>query len=58
MAVANTDHNPDRVPCLIPALLPAELTSWHGNPPQRTSTGSTVDQSISAMLPRFGVFGK
>ncbi len=58
MASANTDHNPERVPSLMPARLPAADTSWHGKPPHRMSTGSTVAQSISVTLPRFGTSGQ
>ncbi len=50
-------HRADRVPSLIPARRPAVLKSWHGEPPQMTSTGSTWVQSTFVMSPRFGTPG-
>ena len=57
IATAKTAQSPERVPSLMPARLPAALTSWQGNPPHNTSTGSTLAQSISVMLPKFGTPG-
>ena len=50
-------HSPERVPCRIPSLRPAMLTSWQGDPPSMTSTGSTVVQSTFVTSPRFGTLG-
>jgi hypothetical protein len=59
MARANSLHNPLRVPSCRPARFPATLTSWHGNPPQITSTRSIHSlQSIWVTSPRFGTCGQ
>ncbi len=39
-------------------MRPTVDTSWQGNPPQITSTGSTAFQSIVVMSPRFGTPGQ
>lgn len=39
-------------------MRPTVDTSWQGNPPQITSTGSTSCQSIVVMSPRFGTPGQ
>jgi hypothetical protein len=51
-------HRPDRVPARIPARFPAWLKSWQGEPPQMTSTGSTVCQSTAVTSPRLGTSGQ
>lgn len=51
------DQSPERVPGARPARLPTVETSWQGKPPQRTSTGSTVRQSMVVMSPRLGGVG-
>jgi len=45
IALANSDHKPERVPSFSPARLPARDKSWQGNPPVRMSTGSTFVKS-------------
>ena len=50
-------HKLERVPSVIPARRPALDKSWQGLPPAMMSTGSTVDQSIVVMSPRFGASG-
>ena len=50
-------HRPERVPGFMPARLPAVLTSWQGDPPVMTSTGSTRRQSTAVTSPRFGTPG-
>jgi hypothetical protein len=57
IASAKCDQRPDRVPSFSPARLPASETSWHGNPPQITSTGSTVFQSTMVTSPKLGTLG-
>ena len=44
-------HSPERVPALMPLRAPAMDTSWQGEPPQITSTGSTCDQSTAVTSP-------
>lgn len=39
-------HRLERVPSVMPARFPAADRSWHGEPPVRMSTGSTVSQLI------------
>ena len=58
MAVAMWDQRPERVPGARPARLPTVDTSWQGKPPIRMSTGSTCDQLILVMSPRFGASGQ
>ena len=66
MASEKTDHKPERVPSLIPARRPAAETSWQGNPPHKTSTGTSSSGTISlyacqftaVISPRFGASGK
>ena len=58
MAAAMCDQRPERVPGARPARLPTVDTSWQGNPPQSTSTGSTWCQSMVLMSPRFGASGQ
>ncbi|KUN96170.1 hypothetical protein AQJ67_33555 [Streptomyces caeruleatus] len=41
-----------------PARLPARLTSWHGKPAVRTSTGSTSDHSTAVTSPWLGTSGQ
>jgi hypothetical protein len=50
-------HRPERVPARIPARFPAAETSWQGEPPVSTSTGSTRVQSTVVMSPRLGTPG-
>ncbi|SCQ56347.1 Hypothetical protein PFR_JS7-PH_15 [Propionibacterium freudenreichii] len=57
MAASMDSHRPDRVPGLIPARRPAMDRSWHGEPPQITSTGSTDFQSMAVTSPRLGMSG-
>lgn len=58
MAVPMCAHRPERVPGARPARLPTVDTSWQGKPPIRMSTGSTCDQLILVMSPRFGASGQ
>ncbi|OJX69347.1 MAG: hypothetical protein BGO94_12520 [Micrococcales bacterium 72-143] len=58
IAVAICAHRPERVPGARPARLPTVETSWQGNPPQITSTGSTCRQSTWVMSPRLGMPGQ
>lgn len=58
MAVAICAHRPERVPGFRPAIFPTVETSWQGNPPQSTSTGSTWLQSTVVMSPRLGAPGQ
>lgn len=58
MASAMCAQSPERVPGLRPVILPTVDTSWHGNPPQRMSTGGTVFQSMVVMSPRLGASGQ
>ncbi len=51
-------QRPERVPGFRPAIFPTVETSWQGKPPQSTSTGSTVLQSMVAMSPRLGAWGQ
>ena len=51
-------HRFERVPSRIPAIRPALLMSWQGEPPAMMSTGSTCDQSMVVISPRFGTPGK
>ena len=58
MAVAMCAHRPERVPGARPAIFPTVETSWQGNPPQSTSTGSMVLQSMAVTSPRLGASGQ
>src|SRR5690606_26899754 len=58
IAAAMCDQSPERVPGARPAPLPTVLTSWQGNPPISTSTGSTVAHSTDVMSPRSGKPGQ
>lgn len=46
------------MPGARPARLPTVETSWHGKPPQSTSTGGTSRQSMVVMSPRLGASGQ
>lgn len=58
MARAMCSHSPERVPGPRPLRLPAWDTSWQGNPPVSTSTGSTEAQSTAVTSPRLGTPGQ
>lgn len=51
-------HRPERVSGCMPSRFPAWDTSWQGNPPVSTSTGSTCVQSAFVMSPRLGTPGQ